>query len=194
MTSSEKNTRQSILEATKLLLAEGKGNISMSGIAKKCGVTKSALYYFFQNKKDLITAVMQSLPAERNRVLQKIAEEDLPADKKLTKMITHMLQDMQKEHGISQYIFRQIFANDADLFAMLVEERNKVLMTFQEIVSEGAQKGIFQEKDPGKSAQIILGFLDFLGLCFTIPDPTGKKECPWNPKELCDHLLSLLKK
>jgi AcrR family transcriptional regulator len=79
--SQEKNTRLAILTVTKDLLSEGNANPSMSEIAKKCGLTKSALYYFFENKKDLIHAVMQSTLEELYDGLLHIAKKKSDSEK-----------------------------------------------------------------------------------------------------------------
>ncbi len=188
----QKDTRVRILEATKELLVAGNTNPSMAEIAKKTGITKSALYYFFTNKKDLFTALMNFLPQKCEDTFIAIAAEKIPPDQKLLKMMGTLLEQVQKERNVSQMIFQQVFANDHALVAKLFEKRQKGIVLIQSIVQEGIDSGIFRLTDAKKTAEIVGGYLDFLVMVMSVSLPSDI-ECPFVPKQLCEHLLSLLR-
>lgn len=188
----EKNTRLTILQVAKDFLSEGNINPSMSEIAKKCGLTKSALYYFFQNKKDLILGVMQSTLVELHDGLLEITEKKSNPEKKLRNMMAFATDFFYREKSVSRDIFRQIFAQDEELLRLLYEERKKVVGLFAQVIDEGKNAKVFRNNvDAKKSAEVICGFIDFLGICFTMPCPVGEKKCEMHPTELCDQLVDL---
>ncbi len=194
MTPSEISTRNKILQATKELLTEKRGDPSMSSIAKRSGVSKSALYYFFQNKKELLASVMRALPEKLTADIQLISEKNLRSDIKLQEMLDAILHHFHKENAISQYIFRQIFSQDEELLRMIFTERKKGVALIQGVIEEGIRDKIFRPLPPEKTVEIVAGFLDFIGMCYTMPCPSDESECSWNPKALCEHLIILLKK
>lgn len=56
----EKATREKLIEcARQEFLEKGYMKASLRGICKKAGVTTGALYFFFQNKEDLLSAVVE---------------------------------------------------------------------------------------------------------------------------------------
>ena len=55
-------THRRILDAARSSFEEGYHSTSMSGIAKRAGVTRTAIYMHFENKASLVAAVVRELP------------------------------------------------------------------------------------------------------------------------------------
>lgn len=117
------DTKDKIMHVTlELILEQGFDTTSVSQITKKAGITKGAIYYFFENKEDLFEKVveryfmdyMNNLVSARISETSSIKEQvrlfydvktsmptethNHPSDSKMSKNIYRLLQD-----GIEKY-------------------------------------------------------------------------------------------
>lgn len=69
--SDEKATKEKLMEcARQEFLEKGYMNASLRSICKKAGVTTGALYFFFQNKEDLLSAVVEETLKGLTQIIQ----------------------------------------------------------------------------------------------------------------------------
>lgn len=186
------STRQRILDAARNIIMDGDTNPSMSEIAVKARVSKSALYYFFKNKRDILIATMRSVFATYAEAVDDIAKQDIDAKEKLHEVMRYYSKSIKREDAVSQLLFRQIFSHDLEVLRNVISERKKIVAAFVRIIEEGTKTGVFRKSDSKQTAEIVVGFLDFLVIVFTLPCPKNDKECDFDPESLCDQLLELL--
>jgi AcrR family transcriptional regulator len=68
---SEATTAQLVTAARKLFARDGYGGTSLETVARKCGVTKGALYHHFDDKAELFAAVFEE---EERRLCEALTE------------------------------------------------------------------------------------------------------------------------
>ena len=83
---SSKSTREKILEAAKELFAErGFDKASIEQIAKRAGVSKTLVFWYFKNKEGLIEEVTKEVAP--SKIIQKCKESDLKGEELLNCII-----------------------------------------------------------------------------------------------------------
>jgi len=191
----EKNTRQKILETTMAFFCVGDFDPSMTAIAKKVGISKAAIYYFFENKSALFAAAISAAPAEMARHFEKIADGDAPADEKIIKIFRFFAKKMREKKAFSQILLRRLSTRDEKLLAEMAAHRQKMVLKIRDLFRDGQKNGIFRDFSPEKMAEMFFGFFDFLFLFSAICPENADKKCFLAPPEkTIFEFLSLLKK
>jgi len=191
-----KDTRRTILEAAMRLFSAGNFSPSMAEIAKESGISKSALYYFFQDKKALFAAVSESIVLDFIREIEKIAGRERPADEKVRDFFHFFFAEIEKKKAFSQMIIPQIFAGDSFFLGIISQKRRAAMTTLSEILKAGQDAGTFRTFSSDAIAEAIGGILDFLLLFRAVAPAEGTSEqcllC--NPQKITEEFLLLLKK
>ncbi|MGN0350178.1 MAG: TetR/AcrR family transcriptional regulator [Roseburia sp.] len=147
----EKETREKLIRsAKKEFLEKGYMKASLRTICKNSGVTTGALYFFFENKEDLLSAIVEGPLQELNEVIQEhlsvelsintesVFSGDTSEDMKSAKEIVHYLYQhydvfqilLTKSQG-SKYenivdVFVDSFEQHYDRLAELIAQKEGV--------------------------------------------------------------------
>lgn len=184
------DTKQKVLHAVIQLLAQGKSKLSMSQIAMETGVSKSTLYHFFENKKDLFQQVVFFIFEQMTAEIETIAEKDIEPKEKLQLMMNTCISFADRETSVTHFVFQQVFENDTHMLQEIHTMREHMKSFFVETLREGMEKGIFRQKDIAKTAEIVVGYIDFIALRSALPSCTPEKDI--SVFDLSSHLLTLL--
>jgi len=154
--------RTLILDAMQELMAEGKGNtVTVSEIARKAGIGKGSIYYYFKSKNDIIESVIERsysrvLEAGRNLA----ASADISVFQKL-EIIHHACLDAARE------LRRQEMSgscSEQQQSALIHQKFSRIIITelkpiLADIMRQGAAEHAFQCDFPEEAAHITLLFL-----------------------------------
>jgi AcrR family transcriptional regulator len=89
----EKPTKNVILDvATRLFLEQGYQVVSMDDVAKKCGVTKATVYYYYKTKADLFTDAMVQMMIRIRKHIFAVLSTDKPLKDRLLEFAKAHLQ------------------------------------------------------------------------------------------------------
>ena len=147
------DTRDLLIKvARKLFSKEGIGNITMNDIAKAANKSRRTVYTYFQSKEELLEASIEMEVKKISAAVTKVAMSDLPADKKIIKLVFVRLQ-------MTRNIVRRNGCLHND-YILIVEHIRKSFDTkeialFRHIISEGNQKGIFNSESPDLAARFL---------------------------------------
>ena len=187
---SSKDTKNRILNAVRALIARGETTFSMSHVAKESGISKSSLYYFFKDKKDLCTKVVFSVFDTLSEEVSNILETNKSPEKKILSILLMSIQASKKEGAVTAFIFQKLFEKDQDVQKKIFEKIKKLKSIFATLIEEGIKTGVFQKKNPLLSSELLAGFLDFMAITAIFPCP--EKNPDLSPEVLSSHFLSLL--
>lgn len=146
-------TRELLIKvARKLFSKQGIGNITMNDIAKAANKSRRTVYTYFQSKEELLEASIEMEVKKISTAVTKVAMSDLPADKKIIKLVFVRLQ-------MTRNIVRRNGCLHSD-YILIVEHIRKSFDTkeialFRHIISEGNQKGIFCSESPDLAARFL---------------------------------------
>ncbi len=141
MAKQEKITRQKIVDSAFQILEQGGYQaLSMRNIAKKAGIAQSVIYYYFQNKKEIIASLLLKLSDDINKKSQ-TSIKGLDTKKALEKIIYITFKNGR--HFATS--FWGDFENEIKLDKTLMkiyEIRNEILNKYFSTITHVIQQGI----------------------------------------------------
>jgi AcrR family transcriptional regulator len=157
-----------LLERAADLFAErGFNGASLKDIADAMGMTRPAIYHYFDSKESLLEALVSGLTEGRARELAALRRQtDLSPIEQL-RMATEIMVKAMARHPAR---FRLLIQSELDLPARLTEKNNKakrdVLAQLTAIVEAGIKSGDFQATDPRLAAFAVLGMSNWVAWWF----------------------------
>lgn len=159
------NDRQTqiIESAIQVLLEEGYANTSIGNIAKKCGVSKGVVTYYFHQKDSLMGAVLEycftkTIPFKENAIdgmenvqdtLRWYIESNIRfmfEHKECVKAMAEVIGNVRNEEG------ELIYQEDSSIYKPLID-----------ILEYGQREGVFREFSPVIMAKMIRDVIDSFG-------------------------------
>ena len=183
-------TRDLLVEVARQLFAKtGVENTTMNDIAQASEKGRRTLYIYFQSKKAIYQAVIES---ELNKLyisLQTVAESELPAEQKLLKFIYVRLESI-KEVVTRNGTLRADFFRD--IWRVENVRKNfdlREIEFIENILKEGVDEGVFDIPDTRTAATVL--HHAFKGL--EVPYIRGVMGSYWTNKEgKIDNIIRLL--
>ncbi|MBQ5888492.1 MAG: TetR/AcrR family transcriptional regulator [Bacteroidaceae bacterium] len=146
-------TREQIINVARRLFSKhGIGNITMNDVAKAANKSRRTLYTYFQSKEQLLEASIEMEVKKISTAVTKVAMSNLPADKKIIKLVFVRLQ-------MTRSIVRRNGCMHSD-YLFIVEHIRKTfdakeIALFRHIITEGNQKGLFNSESPDLAARFL---------------------------------------
>lgn len=154
--------------AKRVFIQNGFVRTSMQDIMDKAGISRGALYSYFDNIEDVFLEVLKyddqknisyfSLPNEGSIWLQLknwIEKQQLYIEK-IGQTLTH---------ARAEFFLSSNYVNDKDNFPYISERYSRIIEVIEEVLIEGTHKGEFSPQQSIRSiAQYIISFIDGLML------------------------------
>lgn len=155
MQSQTMNTREKILMAFENLIFENNGKVpSNIEIAKKAGVAKGAMYYYFEDKDKLIDAVILSTVDRMTKNCIKIlSNSQLDSLQKLSTLFIFYL------HNLRTNVFLGSSDNNSFHQKVIKSYITHLTPVLTNIIEEGCSSGTFSCKYPALIAEFLLSEL-----------------------------------
>ena len=149
-------TRDRLIDVARQLFARiGVENTTMNDIATASDKGRRTLYTYFNNKKEIYNAVIESELDLLYRSLEMVAHKNLPADEKLIEFVSIRLET------IKDVVFRNGTLR-ADFFRDIWRVENvrksfdlKEITFIQSILEDGVKQGIFEISDTHTMAVVL---------------------------------------
>jgi AcrR family transcriptional regulator len=153
--------KSQILEAAKGVFSKhGFHNTRMADIAEESGLSKGALYWYFESKDAIILSLLEKLFEPEIRDFQTLLKEDCSAEEKLQIYIERAAEDIQKTTKwmpLTYEFFAMAFRRDRIRNALTsFFQRNMRLL--ETLIQQGIDSGEFQA-DSAQEAAIAIGSL-----------------------------------
>ena len=141
--------------AARLFAAKGYHATTLDQIAEEMGVTKPALYYYVNNKEDILRTIVNRMMEPMEKVT-KMGNSSLTPREKMAGMIKVLVQfaTIRKETALIAFEQANILpkrSRDA-----LRRRQKDVENTVQQVIKEGIAKGVFTDVDPRMASFAIL--------------------------------------
>lgn len=156
------DTRSKILEVAQTEFAtSGYAGAHLQKIAEQIGVQKTALYYYFNSKRALYTAVLEAMLLDFDRTVADALDVEESHTERLDRLVTQ-LNDLLAEHPNYARILIRIFVDapevESDRLSPLIRSViNRVLEFFR----AGADAGAFRKLSSRHVFQSVLGMTVF---------------------------------
>ncbi|MGQ9367029.1 TetR/AcrR family transcriptional regulator [Azospirillum sp. ST 5-10] len=151
--------RQSVLDAAATLFAErGFAGTSFQDIADALNVGRTALYYYFKSKEEVLASLVEEVTvvSDRQSAMLAARTDDDPAEVLRSMVRGHV--ELLLSHALQ---FRVVDRTEVELPPDLraVHDRSKraVLTHFTGQIARGVEKGVFRQVDAQVAAFAIIG-------------------------------------
>lgn len=168
--------------AARVFSEKGYEGTSLSSIASELGVTKTALYHYVSNKKQLLADCYRQTIDHALATLGDAETRDVPALDKLK----YVLRDyaMMATSGGYQYLWRDVrIVLENDKANFLQPERDEIDRRFRNILQACIDEGTLRKDTDLKLAYFhIIGALNWMAVWY---DPNGA----WSPEFASDQMV-----
>ena len=178
--------RPQIISAAKgLLVDQGYHGLSMREIAAAVGVSKAALYYHFQDKEQLLIAILEAYLDEIEATLASIQDQTTQSRARIRLLIKSILNQPAEQRAVirlaSQEMPQLSEASRADFNRLY---HRKFLSVIENIIRQGVERNELRPVDPGVATWTLLGML------YPYFYPAHAAELP-APGDVADQLASI---
>jgi len=145
--------KDTIFEAAGSVLEQhGVHGITMDRVANVAGLAKGSLYNYFHDKDDLLKFIYGRLVEPFFETIEAIAAEQLPAPKKLEKILRTSLE----RSGKHKAIIRLLMETDQE-HEVRKNMRPRILRILSDIFERGILEGSFRPHNAAHTARMFLG-------------------------------------
>lgn len=166
--------RQDVLQKAAVLFAErGFASTTLSDIAEAVGLSRPALYYYFQNKDEVLTALVEEATTYPVAILEKHRKnKQVPPAERLRGAMRELVSWIVR----SPVIIRVLESNESKLPAAVSAEhhqaKRRVLKAFVDMITDGIQAGDFRPVEPRLAAFALIGMGNWTAWWYT---PEGER-------------------
>jgi len=167
--------REEVLRKAANLFAErGFTSTSLEDIAEAVGLSRSALYYYFKNKDDVLTALIEQATTYPVAVLEKHrgSSEHSPTERMRLAIRELVLWVIESPTPI-----RVLESNESKLPGRIAGQhakaKRRVLEAFAEMITDGIKSGEMIHADPQLAAFALIGMCNWIAWWYT---PEGARK------------------
>jgi AcrR family transcriptional regulator len=187
MTQDQEPVRQRLLgEATRLFAERGFESTSVQEIVTAAGVTKGAMYHYFDSKDDLLHEIYGRVLRLQTERLTQFADSPDPVTERLHGAAADVVRTTVENLDDSKIFFRSMHLLAPDTRKSVRAERRIYHERFRDLVTEGQREGVFRTDVPADIVvDFFFGSVHHLGTWYS---PEG----PISGAALGDHFADLL--
>ncbi len=134
--------------ALELFAAQGYANTSVQQVVEAAGVTKGAMYHYFQSKDDLLFAIYERMLSLQTEHMNEIIARGRPVDETLREVCLDVVQTSVELLAEGTVFFRSQHMLTAPRQAEVTRRRRAYHDTFAGLVEAGQQQGIYRTDIP----------------------------------------------
>ncbi|MBT3188879.1 MAG: TetR/AcrR family transcriptional regulator [Anaerolineae bacterium] len=156
-------TKEEILDAAaEIFRIKGYHATSMSDIAGAVNLQKASLYHHVSSKQEILLELLdQALELLTGQVIDIVQDENLPANKKLRRMIHAYLKALTDHFDLTTVLLMEHRSLKPELHARHVPNRDRFESLWREVVDEGTNTGIFSCENTGLAVRNLLGAMNW---------------------------------
>jgi AcrR family transcriptional regulator len=158
---------------------------SVDEIASALDMTKGNLYYYFQNKEEILFACHDYSLDELLGLMDEVRAEATRPDDKLRKLIlafVHMMLDELQGTALTL----DLQALSPALMKRVIAKRDRFDQGLREIIRQGMDDGLFRAGDPKMIGFAIMGAVNWITKWF---DPSGPMSSEQIGQRFADYLV-----
>jgi AcrR family transcriptional regulator len=147
--------------ASKLFIQHGYGGTSMQDIAHELGITRTALYYYFKNKEEILVRLTEGLTIFAGQLASQVLEKEADPTEALQGLILQHAK-LILLHPLQFRVVEQAEVSLPEKQRKVAESARRALLdNFTEVIRRGVASGQFRAVDPKVSAFAVIGMCNW---------------------------------
>lgn len=155
--------RKAILDAaSKLFIKRGLGGTSMQDIAAELGLTRTAVYYYFKNKQEILKGLTEDVTLKAKRLTEKAAaRRNVPVADALRELVVQYASLILSRPDEFRVVDRNEVEMPPKLASAAEAARRGIFENFSALIQRGIDAGELRRVDARVSALSILGMCNW---------------------------------
>jgi AcrR family transcriptional regulator len=180
-----------IRAATELFAAKGFDRVAVQEVVDRAGVTKGAMYHYFDSKDDLLNEIYGSVLRMQMERLEEIACGSESAVERLHAAACDVIVTSVDNFDQARVYFRSADHLTEDKRLEMRAQRRRYHSRFRELVEEGQAGGVFrQDVSADLSVHYFFGAVHHLGTWYSVDGALSAKDVG---RQYADLLLGSLR-
>ena len=176
---------QILSTAKRLLIAHGYHGLSMRQIAEAVGVSKAALYYHFNDKEEMLLAILDAYLDEIEALIDAVAGAGGDCRQQVHGLVEGILAQPTEQRAVIRLSSQEMSQLSAGARASFDRAYHaKFIDKIRGILQAGMDSGELRAMDPGVATWALLGML----YPYLYPAHSGDVPPPAN---VCEHLMNI---
>ncbi|MFD0775017.1 TetR/AcrR family transcriptional regulator [Streptomonospora algeriensis] len=147
--------RRLLAVATRLFAEKGFDRASVQEIVDAAGVTKGAMYHYFDSKDDLLAEIYTRVLRLQMSRLAGIARQDRPVSERVQHAAADVVVSTIENLDDATISFRSLHMLRPEKQREVRDERRRYHELFRSLITEGQHQGVFTDRVP---ADIVVDF------------------------------------
>ena len=177
----DERQREILIKALKLFGERGYPDVTYQQLAVVCGLSRTTLYKYFQNKREIFgSAIMYQVGVIGYRFQESIrSNPDLGASEKLNLVLSQAIDLLFRSHRLLQAIVEYLINQRRQDLPVARKIRRHTVgfrRTLKKLVLEGIESGHFRVTDPDLAANLLYGLMESAALRITLIEDADRDE------------------
>ncbi|MDR1596938.1 MAG: TetR/AcrR family transcriptional regulator [Treponema sp.] len=160
----EKRRQEILKKALNVFIDEGFENATFQKIADRCGITRTTLYIYFKNKKEIFNySIKDMLQTVEQDLLRVKKDRDLGSIEKLTKVIILIFERLEENHELLSVILNYLLylsKNDSDPEYRVRRRTIRARHILASMLIEGINMGEIKPIDVHTMDDLLYGLIE----------------------------------
>lgn len=160
-----------IAAAAAVFARKGFYGASMEDIVRESGLSKGGLYWHFDSKDAIVSAVLDRFFTAEMAEIGEILQSELPIPDKLRRVMGQMMADAEAELALYRNIWLEFYAvasRESAFRERLLGYMNQYIALMEALIQQGIEEGAFRPVDPRRTAMTAMAQFEGLILLWAI--------------------------
>lgn len=183
---------QAILDAAaNIFIKRGYEGTTMQDIAQELGISRSALYYYYKNKEEILVSLTEGLTIAAQKLASQVVEKGKEPDEALRELVQQHAK-LILTRPVQFRVVDQAEGSLPDGQRQIAESaRRTLLQRFTEVIQRGIEQGRFRLVNARVAAFAIIGMCNWTAWWF---NAEGKNSAEEIAEMLADFSLHALER
>jgi TetR/AcrR family transcriptional regulator len=155
-------TREALLRAaTELFALHGYDGVRVAALARRAGVNKALINYYFGGKRRLYRAAIESSFRELHGLAEELRDRSHAPDELVGRFIDGFADLARTRRPHFPALFLRETLSTGELAPEAVEHVASILRAFHDVLRRGSRQGLFRPLDPAQVYLHLVGSLAF---------------------------------
>lgn len=128
-----------IIAALEVIAYEGYSKFSLSSVAERVGITKAGLYWYFENKEDLLNELVAVLKADFIGSIREISQQPMPALQKIEQLVKSLEGNSTSNCFLLLKVFLEFYSVEHDIKNTIQESYGEYIDILERIFAEAIE-------------------------------------------------------
>jgi AcrR family transcriptional regulator len=160
----EKRRREILKKALDVFMDEGFEDVTFQKIADRCGITRTTLYIYFKNKKEIFNySIKQLLQEVENEIIEVRKDRGPSHTEKLIRVMTVIFEKLEENRQLLAVILNYLFYISKSGYDPYNRVRRRTLRMrhiLASMIIEGTRDGEFAKINVKDAVTVLYGFLE----------------------------------